>query len=244
MDLRLKDKVVLVTAASRGLGAAAARRFAEEGAHVAITARNGDKLSALAKTLAQDTGADVYPVIGDVTQPNNVERMVQSTIDRWGRLDVLVTNAGGPAAGKFLDLNEFRSQAEQAKRLPSFRAKFENLRLNKRIDANVQFISDPDVIAEAKAENTTRAVQAMRKAHRAGLLDGAIVGVGNAPTALMKKMGYGAGYKYPHNFEGHYVAEEYLPDALRGEAIVQLSESGLEKALGERWRSLRDKGGK
>jgi len=48
------------------------------------------------------------------------------------------------ALGKFLDLNEFRSQAELAKRSLSFRAKFENLRLNKRIDANVQFISDPD----------------------------------------------------------------------------------------------------
>jgi putative ATPase len=61
----------------------------------------------------------------------------------------------------------------------------------------------------------------------------------NAPTALMKGMGYGAGYRYPHNFEGHYVAEEYLPDALRGEEIVKLSESGLEKALGERWREIK-----
>jgi phage terminase large subunit-like protein len=49
--------------------------------------------------------------------------------------------------GKFLDLGEFRSQAKQAKRLPSFRAKFENLRLNRRIDAHVQFISDPDWMA-------------------------------------------------------------------------------------------------
>ena len=48
------------------------------------------------------------------------------------------------ALGKFLDLNEFRAQASQAQRLPSFRAKFENLRLNRRIDSNVQFISDPD----------------------------------------------------------------------------------------------------
>ena len=54
----------------------------------------------------------------------------------------------------------------------------------------------------------------------------------NAPTKLMKELGYGGGYKYPHNFEGHYVAEEYLPDALRGEAVVKLSESGLEKELG------------
>lgn len=49
-----------------------------------------------------------------------------------------------------------------------------------------QFISDVDVIAQAQAENTTRAVQAMRKAHRQGLLQGAIVGIGNAPTALLE----------------------------------------------------------
>jgi putative ATPase len=61
----------------------------------------------------------------------------------------------------------------------------------------------------------------------------------NAPTKLMQGLGYGAGYRYPHNFEGHYVAEAYLPDALRGTEIVKLSESGLEKALGERWRGLK-----
>jgi len=66
----------------------------------------------------------------------------------------------------------------------------------------------------------------------------------NAPTQLMEGLGYGAGYRYPHNFEGHYVAEEYLPEALRGERIVQLSESGLEKALGERLRALRERIGR
>ncbi len=66
----------------------------------------------------------------------------------------------------------------------------------------------------------------------------------NAPTKLMEGLGYGSGYRYPHNFEGHYVAEEYLPDALKGEQIVKLSESGLEKALGERWKALRAKLGK
>ena len=58
----------------------------------------------------------------------------------------------------------------------------------------------------------------------------------NAPTKLMESMGYGGGYRYPHEFEGHYVPERYLPDALQGERIVTLSESGLEKLLGERWR--------
>jgi putative ATPase len=66
----------------------------------------------------------------------------------------------------------------------------------------------------------------------------------NAPTKLMQGLGYGAGYRYPHDFDGHYVPERYLPDAIRGERIVRLSESGLEKALGERWRTLREKLGK
>src|SRR5512135_748147 len=100
MDLRLRNKVVLVTAASRGLGAASARRFAEEGARVAITARNAEKLSALAQTLAKETSAEILPIAGDVTRPEDADRMVRETIARWGRLDVLVTNAGGPAAGK------------------------------------------------------------------------------------------------------------------------------------------------
>ncbi len=59
----------------------------------------------------------------------------------------------------------------------------------------------------------------------------------NAPTRMMESMGYGGGYKYPHDFAGHYLAERYLPDSLRHEQIVKLSESGLEKTLGERWRA-------
>jgi putative ATPase len=61
----------------------------------------------------------------------------------------------------------------------------------------------------------------------------------NAPTALMKKMGYGAGYKYPHNFEGHYVPEEYLPDALRGASYYEPSESGEEKQLKARLEEIK-----
>jgi putative ATPase len=62
----------------------------------------------------------------------------------------------------------------------------------------------------------------------------------NAPTKLMESLGYGGGYRYPHNFEGHYVVEDYLPDALRGERIVELSGSGLEREIAERWRRLRE----
>jgi 3-oxoacyl-[acyl-carrier protein] reductase len=104
MDLRLKDKVVLVTAASRGLGAAAARRFAEEGARVAVTARNASRLDETAVAIARDTGSEVLAIVGDVSKADEAERMVYDTIQRWGRLDGLVINAGGPPGGKFLDL--------------------------------------------------------------------------------------------------------------------------------------------
>jgi putative ATPase len=61
----------------------------------------------------------------------------------------------------------------------------------------------------------------------------------NAPTPLAKKLGHGAGYQYPHNFEGHYVVENYLPDALRGRRYYQPSDSGFERSIKERLTSLR-----
>jgi putative ATPase len=64
----------------------------------------------------------------------------------------------------------------------------------------------------------------------------------NAPTRLLESMGYGGGYRYPHNFDGNYVAEEYLPDALRGEPIVVPSGTGAEKELFERLARLRAAG--
>jgi len=66
----------------------------------------------------------------------------------------------------------------------------------------------------------------------------------NATTGLMQAMGYGQNYRYPHDFAGNYVAERYLPEPIRGEQIVKLSENGLEKALGEALAALRERTGK
>src|SRR5438477_6075642 len=62
----------------------------------------------------------------------------------------------------------------------------------------------------------------------------------NAPTPLMKSMGYAGGYRYPHNFDGHYVPEEYLPDELQGSRFYEPSASGEEARIKERLESLRD----
>lgn len=106
MDLGLGGKVALVTAGSQGLGAAAAAAFAREGARVAICARNRSPLMDTCHRIADETGAEVLAVTADVSRAADVERLVAATVDRFGRLDILVTNAGGPPAGNFFDLDE------------------------------------------------------------------------------------------------------------------------------------------
>ncbi len=106
MDLGLKGKVACVAAASSGLGKASALELAREGARVAICARHRDRLEQAAREIETETGSEVLPVVADVTQPEDAAQFIQAAVDRWGRLDILVTNAGGPPAGKFEDFDE------------------------------------------------------------------------------------------------------------------------------------------
>ncbi|HLB44169.1 MAG TPA: SDR family NAD(P)-dependent oxidoreductase [Candidatus Limnocylindrales bacterium] len=96
MDLGLRGKVALVGAASKGLGRAVAHALAAEGVRVAICARGAETLRRTAAEIAGQTGAEVCPVQGDVGAAADVERVVTSAVDRFGGLDILVTNAGGP----------------------------------------------------------------------------------------------------------------------------------------------------
>jgi NADP-dependent 3-hydroxy acid dehydrogenase YdfG len=91
----LRDKVAIVTGASSGIGAAVAEALAQQGAHVALGARRTERLEELAQRLrasAPDVQTMVVPC--DVRQPEDVQRLVQAALDRWGRLDILVANAG------------------------------------------------------------------------------------------------------------------------------------------------------
>ena len=96
---KLADKVVLITGASSGIGAAIARLFAREGARLALAARSADKLHSFAASL----GPNALAIPTDVTDPDQVRRMVEATVERFGRLDILVNNAGvgvyAPVAG-------------------------------------------------------------------------------------------------------------------------------------------------
>jgi len=104
MDLGLQGKVAIVTAASRGLGRAVAAELAREGARVVICARQEGPLETAAQDIRAATGADVVAVPADVADPHGVERVVEAARSRFGRIDVLVTNAGGPPPGRFLEL--------------------------------------------------------------------------------------------------------------------------------------------
>ncbi len=105
MDLRLSDKIALVTAASKGLGKAVALRLAQEGAHVAVCARGEDDLTETCAEIEERTGRRTLALPADVSDPQAADMLVASTAERFGRLDMLITNAGGPPPGQFLDLN-------------------------------------------------------------------------------------------------------------------------------------------
>ncbi|MEM7203993.1 MAG: SDR family oxidoreductase [Planctomycetota bacterium] len=99
MDLGLADKVALVAAASSGLGRAIAEELATEGAHLVICARDGARLQQVRDAIAQSHGVSVSAVTADVGVPQDVERLVAQALEEHGRVDVLVTNNGGPPDG-------------------------------------------------------------------------------------------------------------------------------------------------
>lgn len=105
MDLGLRDKVALVAAASKGLGKAAAHELAAEGARVVMCARGKDALEAARDEIEGATGSEVVAVAADVSKPEDVKNVVARGMERFGRIDILVTNAGGPPSGKFETLS-------------------------------------------------------------------------------------------------------------------------------------------
>ncbi|HEX9014922.1 MAG TPA: SDR family oxidoreductase [Chloroflexota bacterium] len=114
MDLGLKDRVAIVAAASKGLGKAVALELAKEGAKLAICSRSRDSIDAAAREIRAQTGADVLAVACDVTSAADVKRFVGETAQRFGRIDILVTNAGGPPPTTFVEATpeQFRSAVD------------------------------------------------------------------------------------------------------------------------------------
>jgi 3-oxoacyl-[acyl-carrier protein] reductase len=101
MDLNLKNKIALVTGASRGLGFATAQVLAKEGCRVAINSRDSENLDMAVEKITSQTTNVVRSYQGDVSRPAIPRRIIDLVVRDFGGLDLLVTNLGGPPAGKF-----------------------------------------------------------------------------------------------------------------------------------------------
>lgn len=106
MDLGLKGKVALVAGASQGMGRAIARGFACEGARVSLCARGEAKVREAAATIRGESGTDVLPIVADMTRLEDIQRFVAESAEAFGRIDVVVANAGGPPPGEFMKFTD------------------------------------------------------------------------------------------------------------------------------------------
>jgi len=106
MELQLKGMKALVTGGSQGLGYATALGLAMESCVVAVNGRDPKKLDTVVLELAKETGSRVVPIPGDVTVPASATEIIEQSVSALGGLDLLVTNAGGPPAGKFEALDD------------------------------------------------------------------------------------------------------------------------------------------
>ena len=112
MDLMLQDKVAVITAASQGLGYATAKALAAEGAHIIICSRSQEAVDQAALRIAAELAelrpaapsVDILPVAADVTRSAAIDHLRTVVLDRFGRVDALFINAGGPPTGYFVDL--------------------------------------------------------------------------------------------------------------------------------------------
>ncbi len=114
MDTGLKNRVAIVAASSQGIGRATAEAFAAEGCRLAMCARNREALQTAAEKIQKQNNAEVLAEPLDVTDASAVHRFVETVVNRFGGVDICVTNAGGPPAKGFLaaSLDDWRKAIE------------------------------------------------------------------------------------------------------------------------------------
>lgn len=111
MDLGLRGKVAIVAASSKGMGKATAMGLAAEGARVTMLARTATDLEKAARKVIEQCHAEVLAIPADVTSSEDVKRIVRDTVARWGTVNILVNNAGGPTPGVFDEVDDTKWQS-------------------------------------------------------------------------------------------------------------------------------------
>jgi NAD(P)-dependent dehydrogenase (short-subunit alcohol dehydrogenase family) len=105
MELGLNGKVALISGGTEGIGRASAITLAREGAKVVICARGQEKLDATAAEITK-AGGEVLAISADMSKPEDCERFINEAVKRFGRIDILLHNAGTSARGEFLEVND------------------------------------------------------------------------------------------------------------------------------------------
>lgn len=106
MDLGIANDTAVVAASSTGLGYASARALAEEGVNVLINGRNEESLENAAESIRETAAGDVITHPGDLTKPDDISALIERAVTEFGGIDHLVTNAGGPPSGPFIDMTD------------------------------------------------------------------------------------------------------------------------------------------
>lgn len=106
MELQVKDKVFMIAASSKGLGFGVARELAKDGAKVCISGRTQKTIEQAAENLEKETGATIFPYVMDASSAESIRQWSDAVINKFGRVDGLLVNAGGPPAGNFEDFTD------------------------------------------------------------------------------------------------------------------------------------------
>ena len=120
MDLKLNNKVALVLASSKGLGKAIANTLAQEGATVIIASRSAEELNKTADEISRETGSSVIAIAADVSSASDTENLINKVAAQFGRIDILINNAGGPPFAPFEQFDDEQWQKAFELNLLSF----------------------------------------------------------------------------------------------------------------------------
>jgi 3-oxoacyl-[acyl-carrier protein] reductase len=120
MNLGLEGKRAIVMAASRGLGLACARALAQEGCRLVICSRDEARIRAAAETIARESNTEVHAVAADVAGEREAQQLVDTAVQHFGGLDIVVHNAGGPPGGDFASMTEAQWQKTFEQNMLSF----------------------------------------------------------------------------------------------------------------------------
>jgi 3-oxoacyl-[acyl-carrier protein] reductase len=120
MDLGIKGRVAIVTGGSRGIGKETAREFLEAGVKVMTCSRHGDELNETCKELAKTTGGEIHSMVADMTNPEDIKKLVNKTLEIYGTVDILINNAGTMYSGRFAELTDEGLQTQLDTKLFGF----------------------------------------------------------------------------------------------------------------------------